>query len=407
MGPAPDNKIQIVGVSLVLFCVSLFLTAYSSRNPEVARTGFAIVAEAARPAAVAKTGVVEGVESLWQRYVALQNVYDDNLRLTEELNRAQLENSRLRESKVENMRLREMLGMVREVRLNGLTANVIGQDPSNWTHAILIDRGSQQGVEPGMAVVDPNGVVGQIVSTSPNASRVLLVTDISSSVDALVQRTRARGIVDGAGAQTPRFRFVLAGQELRKNDLVVTSGMDGVYPKGLVIGRIASVRGRGGGLFQGVEVEPSVNFSKIESVLVVSDSSEADPEGFVRWAELKAHPHVPSHPKPAESEALATVPQSAPEQVAASEGAATPRAQPRAEAIPTLSAPTPTPAISKTPTSSKPARPAPRVTAITLSSPSRSSSRQPPTVKTAAPGRGAVATGGNQGAPRAEAEGRQ
>jgi rod shape-determining protein MreC len=132
----------------------------------------------------------------------------------------------------------------------------------------MIDKGQEHGVAEGMAVVVAEGVVGRIVRSNLRFSRVLLVTDASSAVASLLQQNRARGVCRGQGEQLA-FDFVLRQEEVKVGDRIVTSGMGGVFPKGLVVGNVGRVEKQEFGLFQAIEVIPSVDFSHLEEVLVL------------------------------------------------------------------------------------------------------------------------------------------
>ncbi|PLX77772.1 MAG: rod shape-determining protein MreC, partial [Desulfuromonas sp.] len=137
----------------------------------------------------------------------------------------------------------------------------------------LIDKGAEDGVEPGMPVVASEGVVGRVVRSSSGQARVLLITDASSAMAALIQHNRARGICRGKGDDLA-FDFVLRQENVNVGDRVVTSGMGGVFPKGLVIGQISSFYRQEFSLFQSIEVTPAVDFAHLEEVLVLLQEVE-------------------------------------------------------------------------------------------------------------------------------------
>jgi rod shape-determining protein MreC len=181
---------------------------------------------------------------------------------------------RLEEIERENARLRELLAfrerLVGEVR----AAAVIGRDATGLARTITIDRGERDGVVKGAAVLAPAGVVGQVFLASAHAARVLLITDHNSGIDAVVQRTRARGIVEGTINEGCGLKFVKRTEDLQAGDVVVTSGVDGIFPRGLPIGQLTSVDKRGQGLFQYATVRPFVDFDRLEEVLVTQGTVE-------------------------------------------------------------------------------------------------------------------------------------
>lgn len=274
MARSVENPVRLGGASLLLFCVALFLASYSAKNPGVARIGASIVQEALRPFQSLTHSVYSSTTGLLDSYVFLVHVREENVSLRSRVESLEAQNSQLQELAHENERLRDLLSVSTENNLRGgIVAGVIGYDASNWVKAVSIDKGSRDGIAVGMPVVGTAGVVGQVIATASTSARILLLTDHSSGVDALIQGSRARGIVEGLGGANCRWRFVLAGEEVKIGDRVVTSGADGIYPKGLLIGVVSSVEEAGKGLFQQIEVDPAEDFLKIETVLVLSSKT--------------------------------------------------------------------------------------------------------------------------------------
>ena len=218
---------------------------------------------------VTATGVGQ-LRSLWTSYVSLVGVVDENRELRGRLSTLEVERQRMTELELENARLERLLDFRSTMPSKALTARVVGKDASGWFETFTLDRGERDGVSPGMAVVCADGVVGRIASVSPHASRVLLISDHNSGVDALIQRTRARGILEGTLSGMASLKYVKPSEELEVGDLVVTSGLDGIFPKGLRLGRVVGVTRRESGLFQLAEVVPFVDFSKLEEALILT-----------------------------------------------------------------------------------------------------------------------------------------
>jgi rod shape-determining protein MreC len=166
-----------------------------------------------------------------------------------------------------------------------VAATITGADPSDRFRTVTINKGTQHGIDKGFAVIAGAGVVGQIVTTSPHAARVLLLDDHSSGVDALVLRSRARGIVEGGSDAGCRLKYVKRPEDLRVGDRVVTSGLDGIFPKGLPIGEIVRLGDEQHGLYQTAEIRPLVDFSKLEEVLVVAPPPREVPPPATRQPE--------------------------------------------------------------------------------------------------------------------------
>jgi rod shape-determining protein MreC len=217
------------------------------------------------------TGQVGGI---WSRYFVLVGVEAENKSLRERLRALQAEHHRDREIESENQRLQRLLDFHGNMPSDVVTARVIGKDASGTLQSLTLDRGERDGIRAGMAVVCADGVVGRIAQSSPHASRVLLISDHNSGVDALVQRTRARGIVEGALTGSCSMKYIKRGDQVDLDDLVVTSGLDGIFPKGVLVGRVSGVTRKDVGLFQVADVLPAVDFAKLEEVLVLTTAPE-------------------------------------------------------------------------------------------------------------------------------------
>lgn len=221
----------------------------------------------------------QGLDSLGERFTNLGRYFQDLETLrsqNEELQRLvdalTIENVRLREAEIENITLRQHLDFKEanpDYQL--LSAQVIGRDPSNLLGQIIIDRGSDDGVVVGMPVVTSQGLVGRVVETYPRSSRALLITDTSSSVNALIQNSRATGVVQGRPGGKVVMRYIQQEEEVEIGDLVLTSGLGGNFPRRLVIGQVTTVRQRDIELFQEAEIKPTVEFDHLEMVMIITD----------------------------------------------------------------------------------------------------------------------------------------
>jgi rod shape-determining protein MreC len=271
MPGASQNTAKTLIACLVLFCAAMGLTAYTRQRPAAARFGSALMIELLRPLQSTHGFMRHGVSGVWDSYLGLVRTQRDNLNLRERLAVLETQNSQLMELAKENIRLRGLLRMAQGLKSMQVAANVIGYDPSNWVQVITIDKGKRDGVEIEMAVLEGNGVVGQVIAAGLKSARVLLLTDHTSGIDAIVQESRARGVLEGLGRFRCKLSYVPVQEEVEVGDRVITSGMDGIFPKGLVLGIVSSVGEKESGkLFQDLEVKSSVDFSKLETVLVVT-----------------------------------------------------------------------------------------------------------------------------------------
>lgn len=210
----------------------------------------------------------------WASFTELLEVREENERLRAELERLQEEHARLVGVMQENARLRALTGF-QEAHPNFelLPARVISRDTTRYFRVVSLRlRADDPRVQPGQPVLSSAGLVGQVVEVNGPFANVMLTVDPRSSVDVIVQRNRARGIVQGIGydnAYTSRVAYLLRREEVREGDLVVTSGVGGAFPPELVVGRIARVERGQQGLFQEVRVEPAVDFGRLEEVFIL------------------------------------------------------------------------------------------------------------------------------------------
>jgi len=208
-------------------------------------------------------------KGVWNHYFYLVAVAQENDDLKIKLSQAVAKKSQYNEVELSNQRLRNLLNFKETTTSKILAAEVISVDPSSWFKAVIIDKGSLDGVERGLPVVIRQGIAGQVVDVSSRYSKVMLIIDRNSSVDALVQRTRARGIIKGEATGECLFKYVLRKDDVRVGDKIVASGLDGVFPKGLPVGDVKEVVRRNSGVFQEVRVVPYIDFEKLEEVLVI------------------------------------------------------------------------------------------------------------------------------------------
>ena len=232
--------------------------------PMLAEITFGTFAEVQRAAASA----IATVRDNWINYVALQDVRAENARLKEEAASLRIGLQQERALAQESRTLQGLLDMKSAVQLSTKAASVIAGGASPEFRTISIDRGTGDGLVSDMAVLAPAGVVGRIVMPTARASKVQLLIDRDAAAGAIVERSRAQGVVVGTGTDRFRLDHLPGAADIQIGDRVVTSGIEGIYPKGFVIGQIESVE-RQAGEFTDVVVRPAVEFSALEAVLVV------------------------------------------------------------------------------------------------------------------------------------------
>ncbi|WP_243371996.1 rod shape-determining protein MreC [Geotalea sp. SG265] len=206
---------------------------------------------------------------LWSDYLDLVNVRRENKELRRIIKIYDARETASREALAANERLKKLLELKSATQVPSLAAGVIGEDGSPWFKTLVIDRGAADGLQEGMPVVAVDGVIGRVVKVAANSSRVLLLTDHASGIAAIVQRSRARGVVKGAGDGRCSLEFSLRDEDVKVGDVIVTSGIGGVFPKGIKVGEVTMVKKGAYGIFQTVEVRPTVNISRLEEVLIL------------------------------------------------------------------------------------------------------------------------------------------
>ena len=215
----------------------------------------------------------QSIRGVWSDYVDLVEVADENKALRRRVSELAEENRQFREALLAAERYRLIGEMRDQLPQPMIPASVIGADSTGWFRTVLLDRGERDGVKRGMAVVTPEGVVGHVVAASSRASKVLLVVDSTSAVDVTVERSRARGIVEGEKDNLCALKYAVHGDDVQVGDRLVSSGMGGFFPKGLPVGKVIEISPEKRGLFQQAIVQPSVDFNKLEEVFVILELS--------------------------------------------------------------------------------------------------------------------------------------
>ncbi len=250
--------------------VALLLATVNARSPYRIDPVGVLFLEVMKPLQVGTTAVVQGTGRIFDQYRDLFSVHQTNEALRARLEALEQTQERLLELELANQRLELLLDLRAQSSDSAIAARVIGRNPGAWTHTAVLDKGEQHGIQKEMAVLTPAGVVGKIVSVSPQAAHLLLISSANSGIDARVQRSRVSGIVSGSIAGHCQLKYVQQGSDVMVGDVVITSGLDGVFPKGQLIGRVTRVASRDNEIFQDIEVALSAELAEIEEVLVVA-----------------------------------------------------------------------------------------------------------------------------------------
>ena len=264
-------------IPILIFLLALSLISANLHSRDNMSFFESLVVGITAPVQKVVWGAIDGVGGIWRGYFYLVGLEKENQALKKELQELKLQMNRYREADLANQRLRALLNFKKSIATPLLPAQVVAFDPSGWFQTILIDKGRNDGVVRDMAVVSAEGLVGRVIGVSNHHAKVLLIIDGNSAVDAYIQRSRARGVLVGLGRELCLLKYVQRNEDVQVGDKVISSGMGGVFPKGLLVGTVQEVVRGSSGLFQRVEVEPAVNFSRLEEVMVVIQPPAEEP----------------------------------------------------------------------------------------------------------------------------------
>ncbi len=260
----------LVGVLVALATISMVADQRARRGGQRDLPPWAApLLDAAIPVQRAMALPVDLLREVWTDYVALVDVRESNDALRQQIHALREENLQLREALLASERLERVLGLREAFEVGMLPTQLVASDLSPWFRSILIDRGESDGVRSGMPVVSEQGLVGLVTGTSGSAAKTMLVLDRQAAIDGTVQRSRTRGTVRGRGGEELEFEFVIRGSDVEVGDVVITSGLDGVYPKGIRLGQVTSLERPGSKLLGTAVVTPAVDFGRLEQAFVM------------------------------------------------------------------------------------------------------------------------------------------
>ncbi len=264
------QKIKPIKVILLLvvflpFVLTIIATTIGRKEFTLPhRLGFEVVG-------TAQSGINETVgffDDIWSHYLYLVGVSKENDRLREDINKHKAINAKYREAAATNIRLSKLLDLENSLGVPAVTATIVSRDPSLWFKTLTINKGSISGIIKGMPAVTLEGVVGQVTNVSPHFAKILLATDPNSAIDAIIQKNRVQGIIKGEG-NGYGLHYVLKNNVINKDDHIITSGMGGVFPKALPIGKVSELIKSKRGMFLKIKVQPLVDFRKLEYVTII------------------------------------------------------------------------------------------------------------------------------------------
>jgi len=253
-----------------IIAAALILLSYNLRYDTGTSVLKRIVMEAAEPVQKMFSASVEAVENAWRRYIHLVGLEEENRKLNKTINALQEELNLYKEGNLEAQRLKKLLSLQDTYPHRFFAARVIGKELSMISKTLWIDKGEKDGLMSGMPVLVSPGLLGRLTDISWHSSKVLLLVDENSNVDVLIQRTRVQGIAHGAGSRGCVLKYVPKIQDVRVGDVVVTSGLSNIFPKGLLVGKVSYVNRVDAGLFSKIYLAPFADLASVEEVMVLA-----------------------------------------------------------------------------------------------------------------------------------------
>lgn len=228
-----------------------------------------IMAEIISPVQQGITNTKESITSLWENYISIVNTSKENIVLKKEISRLESDLTFMEEMRKENLRLKQLLNYSDELPQERVMAQVVGWDSANEFKVIRLNRGTKHGVKTMSPVITDQGLVGYVYRATENYSDVLTILDQNNRVDIIVERTRTHGIVEGVFNFKCALKYIMRNEPVEVGDKLITAGVGGIYPKGIKVGMITDITRENFGMTLSIEVVPSVDFDKIEEVLVL------------------------------------------------------------------------------------------------------------------------------------------
>jgi len=262
------SKHLLITLSSIVL-VSLLLVTINIRHDKSSLFLESVVVWFFSPVQSLLTNTVETVSETLNYYFFLVGVSRENERLLLEIDRLSQEKNELLEKNKYLERIEKLVGNIGKNQRTIITAKIIGRDATQWSKMVFIDKGTNHQVKENLVVMTDAGIVGHVIHVSTKTSKVLLITDSRSAVDSLFQETRGTGVTVGTGQDACKMKFVPIEANVSIGDRIVSSGLGGIFPKGLMVGVVVDVVKKRQDLFQNITVAPSADLSQMEEVAVV------------------------------------------------------------------------------------------------------------------------------------------
>ena len=275
-------RVRRYGILLAVLLVSFLLLTVQTRGGGTGRAG-ELMAIVLTPVQSLLVRVHRGALGFWANYVDWKVVRREVVSLRGENEHLRVQALQAGETREENTRLRRLLVLRDRLPLATVAGEVIGREAGGWVRSLTVNRGHSDGIAQQTPVIMPDGLVGRVVQVHRGAAVIQLLNDPASTVGAVVQRTRTAGLVEGDAGGAVRFKFMARdGASVAPGDLVVTSGLGTLFPKGLPVGRVVKIEDKGSALFHFAVLAPAVDFSRVEEVLLVTGQTTQDVAALFR-----------------------------------------------------------------------------------------------------------------------------
>jgi rod shape-determining protein MreC len=269
------NKERAVIIMIPLLVLQLALLSLQIQNPSgvVLLKTWTLTAQA--PVVSVSAGITDWVRRSWSNYIWMVGARAQNERLQETVRQLALLNSSYEQIRQENARLRRLLTINEDFSYHTIGARVVARTPSFLSNVIYINRGSADGVPYDAPVLSGDGIIGRTILVSRNQSQVQLITNPDASIGVMLERTRTPGVLKGSGDNLLDLNYIGNAEQVNVGDILLSSGLDGIFPKGLVIGKVVESR-KGTGVFRTIKVQPGVDLIRIEEISVLIKNASID-----------------------------------------------------------------------------------------------------------------------------------
>jgi len=266
------KKHRVILTSLALCILSLQIASTNTKGIGGNVIAIKLISAITSPIQYTVTSTLGGIKTVWMSYFYLVNVSKENVLLKNDIAILMEENNQLKETVFLNKRLKELLEFKQSISASAVAADVIGIENTGWIKTATINKGASHGIKRDMAVVTPNGIVGRIIDVQPTTSKILLVIDPRCNIDVIAQRSRIKGIAEGNGTDKLILKYVNHSDDIQIGDILISSGLGGIFPKGLVIGEVVRVEKGDDNFFIYIEVKPGAELRKLEEVLIITEN---------------------------------------------------------------------------------------------------------------------------------------